>query len=231
MENPFKNSIQSVHCACSRVDGLFVPVRQLSLLLALLLFLFTLSFLGGYFLGKKHVVDDFVTKVEQDSFADQIYSSLCLLSDQDPEELRAASEEEMLAQVAELPSQEASLIALPSEVAIQEPIAQADSQPALDEKVSVSSPASQEKNPSLKKFYAQLIGFGSEPAAQTFVKRMKKKSIPLEIKQRESFTAHGKRRVWYQVVTRTFEDKELLAKLVDRISKEEKIVGVQIVTA
>ena len=37
--------------------------------------------MAGYFLGQKSGVEKFATKMEQDSLADQIYSSLCTLYD------------------------------------------------------------------------------------------------------------------------------------------------------
>ena len=85
MNNPFKKVIESVECVCNRSDGLFIPNRQVSMLIAALMMVLFITFLGGYFFGKKYMVEQFVAKVEQDSFADQIYSSLCALSEYEPE--------------------------------------------------------------------------------------------------------------------------------------------------
>ncbi len=224
MENPLKNLTEKVHCVCTRLDGLFMPSRQLSMVLAAFLLVLFLSFMGGYFLGKKHIVDDFVLKVEQDSFADQIYSSLCLLGDQDPEVLRAErdeAEEQEDQQVAQGESSELSQGAAASQTALLD-VTQEQEEKSLENNETIV------KKPAGKQYYAQLVGFGSATAAQKFAAAMNKKKLPVRIKERESVSGKGKRKVWYQVVTQAFSDRNLLADLVDRIAKEGKIKGVQI---
>ena len=55
--------------------------RQLSLLVAGLLALSFFIFISGYFLGKKRAAEEFSYKADQESLADQIYSSMCVLYD------------------------------------------------------------------------------------------------------------------------------------------------------
>jgi hypothetical protein len=81
-----------------------------------------------------------------------------------------------------------------------------------------------------KKYYAELIGFGTENAAQQFVKKLSCKGIDVEMKKRTSTTARGKKRFWYQVVTMMYEDKTEMQKIIDRIVKEEKLRDVYIRT-
>lgn len=81
-------------------------------------------------------------------------------------------------------------------------------------------------------FYAQLVGFGTQRAAQQCVARLVKKGITTLLKKRFSTTAQGKRITWYQVVTPPFADKEKLDTLVQQIKRLEKIKNhVRIVTA
>ncbi len=80
-----------------------------------------------------------------------------------------------------------------------------------------------------KKYYAQLIGFGTQQAAQRFVKKLAKKQIPVEIVKHCSRTAQGKTINWYQVVTMPYEDKQQLLNLVDSVQKTEKIQDARIV--
>lgn len=219
MNNPLKKIAESVECVCNRSDGLFIPSRQVSMLMAGLLMMFFVTFLSGYFFGKKYMVEQFIAKVEQDSFADQIYSSLCALGDYDPEELRAIAiqdQEQVEQNVYDLPTQE---------------LVQAD---AEEESIGVSD--SNECAPVVvlpensQAHYAQLIGYGTEVAAKKFAHRLLQKDIPVQVKKRISKTPKGKQRTWFQVVTQDYSDRNELDKLVDRITKEEKLKGVCIVT-
>jgi hypothetical protein len=60
-------------------NSLFIPTRQVSAFVALAIFLLGVVFMSGYFFGKKQMVDQFVVKAEQDSFADQICLVMCAL--------------------------------------------------------------------------------------------------------------------------------------------------------
>jgi len=73
-EDSFKRSEPS--CYCSSNQGLFVPNRQLSLIVAGLLFLGFCTFMTGYFLGKKNVVEQFSEKIQKEAFADQVYTTV-----------------------------------------------------------------------------------------------------------------------------------------------------------
>ncbi len=73
-EDSFKRNEPS--CYCSSNQGLFVPNRQLSLIVAGLLFLGFCTFMTGYFLGKKNVVEQFSEKIQKEAFADQVYTTV-----------------------------------------------------------------------------------------------------------------------------------------------------------
>ncbi len=203
-------------CECQRNDGLFIPTRQASAFIALACLFMLALFFGGYFLGKQHMVEHFVARVEQDAFADQIYSSLCALYDQEPDndEDDAGGDSAVAAVTEERSDVQDVAVAEQDEV----------SNGTFDEFKTMSAPVVQET----KKYYAQLVGFSTKSAAQQLVKKLANKKITVVIQSRESNTAKGKKTQWYQVVTEAFDDRVQLAKIVDRITKEENIKGAQI---
>lgn len=74
-----------------------------------------------------------------------------------------------------------------------------------------------------KFFYAQLVGFGTEPAALQCVERLAQKGIKVHVKKKLSKTAQGRHIAWYQVVTPSFEKINELDALVQQIKRLEKI--------
>lgn len=181
------------------------------------------------------MVEQFVAKMEQDSFADQIYSSLCALSEYDPEELRALAAQDQGAAVQDICedtdqdiSDNASVPVVQSETLQSQELAEnVDDQAALQDDPVVVQP---EVPVSTKSYYAPLVGYGTEAAAKNFVARLERKKISTTIKKHTSKTGKGAQRPWFQVVTRNYSDRDVLQKLVDRIAKEEKLKGVSIVT-
>jgi cell division protein FtsN len=81
-----------------------------------------------------------------------------------------------------------------------------------------------------KHYYAQLIGFGTEKAAEQFVKRLASNGVTTEIKKRVSKTVKGRTSYWYQVVTTAYANKDDLSRIVDKLVKEEKLKDVCIRT-
>ena len=82
-----------------------------------------------------------------------------------------------------------------------------------------------------EQFYkAQLIGFGTQRAANQFVERLQQKNMPVRVQERHSKTAQGKEVIWYQVTTELFNDKQELTAFVDRIQKEERLKDIRIVS-
>jgi hypothetical protein len=186
-------------------DGLFLPSRQVGLLLSGLIIAFFVFFISGYFLGKKQIADELMYKIEQESFADQVYSSLCALYDQD---LDSAQIEE----TDQLVSQDKNVLVPEKE----------------EELIINNSIEPQTESVHLgKQYYAQLIGFGTQQAADQFAQRIGK-IAQVEVRARESSTAKGRKITWYQVVTKPFNDRDSLHNAVDRITKQEKLKGVQI---
>ncbi len=188
-------------CHCSTNQGLFVPNRQLSFIVAGLLFVFFSLFMCGYFLGKKNVISQLSEKLEQDAFADHIYTTV-------------------IATQAETQKDVAPIATAIATVEITETLPQAINQEIVSESVGLLSGS---EKLSADRYYAQLIGFGTEKAAQLFIKKLAAKGIETEMRKRSSKTAHGKTSHWYQVVTIAHNNKDDLLALVEKIAKEENI--------
>lgn len=199
-EDSFKKNEQP--CYCSSNQGLFVPNRQLSLIVAVMLFLAFCIFMTGYFLGKKNSVEQFSEKMHQEAFADQVYTTV----------VTSAQENESK-------NINTLLVTDVDIVKISQPANETNNQEVI---------VAQEENSHVPEipstlYYAQLIGFGTEKAAQLFVNKLALKGIDTEIKKRVSKTVKGRTSYWYQVVTHTYTNKNELTEVVNRIAKEENI--------
>lgn len=204
-KTPVENSGSKV-CHCSDNQGLFVANRQLSFVVAILLFLAFAIFMTGYFLGKKKVVEQFAQEMHQEAFADKIYTSmLSATQEQDPTATALLVTDATVAEVIDMPLSDTSSQSINQSIAIAE-----------QEIVEVDRARD-------KLYYAQLIGFGTEKAAQLFVKKLSTKGIETELKKRVSKTAKGRTSYWYQVVTAAYSNKDDLVALVDKLAKEENI--------
>ena len=179
--NPLNiQSEETTACNCSNSGGLFVPNRQLSLIVSSLLFLFFSAFMIGYFCGKKTAIEEHQSN-----------------------------------------NYNASAAQSTQEITI------ADHHKEENNRVNINN---SDSNSDIKQYYAQLIGFGTEKAAQSFVEKLALKGIETKVQKRTSKTAQGRISYWYQVVTVPYKDRNELSLLVDTIAKEENIKGAFIKT-
>lgn len=213
-EDSFK---KNENCQCLRNDGLFVPNRQLSLIVAGLLFLAFSIFMTGYFLGKKNVVEHFSEKIQQEAFADQVYTAVV-----------TAEQENEQKSVNTLLVTDADAVDMVSEIPTQSSNQNSNEEIVVAKNTEIENTTPQDI--SVARYYAQLIGFGTEKAAQLFVNKLAAKGIETEIKKRTSKTVKGRVSYWYQVVTAAYSNKNDLVVLVDKIAKEENIKDASIRT-
>ena len=68
-------------CRCSDMSGLYVPNRHLSFVVAGIILVVFSTFMGGYFFGQKSTAEQFTHQIHQDSFVDQVYSSVFSLAE------------------------------------------------------------------------------------------------------------------------------------------------------
>ncbi len=197
--------------------GVFFTNRHLGWIVSVVILSSFFVFMAGYFLGQKKGVEKFATKMEQDSLADQIYSSLCTLYDVG-DELTENSGDSSVVEAAETNEQIALVEKNEASIASAQPQV---AEVLKDENVGEPSGAC---------YYAQLLGCGSAKTAEQFVKRWLARGVELDVQKRQSRSAQGKIRYWYQVVSGRYNKKEDLDVLVQRISSQEKLQDVRIVT-
>jgi hypothetical protein len=189
---------------------------------------------GGFFWGQKNAVASFTSRIEKESFGDQIYSSLCSLCD-----THGDTTEEVDENSAEPATDETEAALEPSDaIHPSTPLANDTINTSVDAPdVSVQSSVSPEtvtpevveESVPVTEYYAQLAGFGTIRAAQHFANHLQKKEISVIVKKRQSRSSRGKFVSWYQVVTEKFNDKGDLEALVKRLEYEEKLNDVRIV--
>lgn len=202
--------------------------RQTSILVATLCMVFGGTFLTGYFWGKRSVVVQFAQKVEQDSFADQIYASLCALYDYEPDTEEKVASNEIPTVAVQVNTEPVVVIQESNQETISQAVAPQVAENSCDEPVESLTADQQEI---LSHCYAELIGFGSENSATLFANKLLEKGYDVAVKKRISHTANSKKVAWYwyQVVTQPYQDKDALQEVVDRIAQEEKLKGIRIV--
>jgi hypothetical protein len=195
-------------CHCSNNQGLFVPNRQLSTVVAITLLLAFSIFMTGYFLGKRKAVEQFAQTMQQEAVADKIYTTMLLTS------AEALAKEDRQADTLVMYADDTIIASATINQEMSEtPI-------VMPQDVSSDVPS--------QKYYAQLIGFGTEKAAQAFTKKLFAKGIETEVKKRSSKTVKGHTSYWYQVVTAQYAHKDDLLHLVDKLTKEENIKDARI---
>ena len=195
---------QHDRCLCNDNSGLFIPNRQLSIIVAALLFLFFGFFMTGYFFGKRFYVEQITQKMTEETLADQLYSSIALSKNL---EIEGTTEK-------------------PLEIVFQDNPEEVIAVIGAQEQLQQDSKKEDEQKP--QQFYAELIGFVTEKAAQKFSQKLAAKNIETIVKTRISKTAKGKIHHWYQVVTPFYEDRETLILLTNRLAKEERLDDINI---
>lgn len=231
-------------CICTRATGLFVPNRELSYCVAGGLLGLFFVFMAGFFWGQQHAIKDFLHTLNQDSFADQVASSLYVLTDPTPELPETEQEEsgsdttdtgegENDSDNGEDDSNELDLQdTVDSSVDSNEKSIQSIEKKTSMVASSVDTPnLDTPDNENSTHYYAQLIGFGTVEAADQFVNRITRKGFPAKVEKRTSKTAKGKKVSWYQVVTDAYLDKAHLERVVQMIVWQEKLKDVRIVTS
>ena len=157
---------------------------QITGLITAMLMLYVITFLAGYFWGKKSALEEFAEQIKNESFSDKVYASLCALYDQ------------------------------PAEAGTSQTHARSVDEVPQGESISEQSEQLEEKEKPAGTFVAQLIGYGTEKQAQIYVKALERRGISAEAVTRTSVTSRGKKRVWYQVVTQPapYEETQRLAE-------------------
>ncbi len=196
----------------SALEGsLLFSNRQASWVLAIVIMVNATSFIVGYFWGKKVAAQQACYAINRESFADKIYSAVCLHQGS-PEDEQAAEEGE---------EENTAGAATGAEAEIEPP---AGPTPQL-----ASTHESEMVEETPVQYYAQLVGFHAKLQAEQFVEKLRKRTIPVILKERVSRTARGRKVVWYQVIAGPYETREKVTAIVAQLKKDEKIRDVRIV--
>lgn len=176
--------------------------RKLSLLVAGLLALSFFIFISGYYLGKKRAAEEFSYKADQESLADQIYSSVCVLydskdenedDDENDQENENLENSEVLEKKEEISQEVENVQSLPQN---------SDSQ-----------------------YVAALAGFSSATLndGKKMLQRLKARGFDVCMIERTSHGPKGQSYKWHQIVTASYSNKDELKKIVGQIAKLEHI--------
>jgi len=180
-------------------NNITITMRQLSIIVSAGLIAGFFIFISGYFLGKKRAAEEFSYRIDQESLADQIYSSMCILSDTKDE----SDEDEENSDENEI-----------SEMAKQ-------SEPK-NEMVTESSakPTENQKN-----YKITLAGFSAAQSeeASKMVARLSKKGYGARVVEIESKTPKGKSVTWYQVTAQVCANPGDLPALQQEIAKVAQV--------
>lgn len=213
------DTIVSSTCPCTSNQGLYLTMRQVSGLISALLLLMFFVFMGGYFLGQKKVLEQFSSKLEQDSLSDKIYSSLYAMydtpeNDESDTDQNDAGTDDLTDQLKVTDAQSVK------------PGHEIQKESDQNKTVQHNNSASEIK----KQYYAQLAGFGSAQPAYAFAEKLNKQAKIALVKKHESKSAKGRIRYWYQVITKLYESKEQLTQVVAKIKQEERLKDIRIVS-
>lgn len=210
---PQQETSQPCHCSG---DGFFITNRQTSMISSLLILLFMMTFISGYFWGHGKATQEFTEKLVDDSFTDKINYSFYSNFEKNP------TEPEVDADSVDTVEEDFEEV-------------ESDSQPsATTAKVEKLQEGNivipkNEQSQSDTYYYAELIGFGTLQAAQNFIQRALQHGYNIDIKQRVSKTAKGRTIYWFQAITEKLDNKDHLMDLVAKIQKTEKIKDVKII--
>jgi cell division protein FtsN len=185
--------------------GLHLEKRELNRIVALFIIIGVALFVGGYFLGQHTATEQVLNSVERDSFADQIYYSMCSAQEQKDEEDEQADEEQTNDQ--------------------QEPISNDDASQSAAVDVKEQATQIQPR----KTYYAQIAGFGQQKTAEKYAQRLKNNGFKVHVVKRISRSARGKTISWYQVVTDDFHDVQEGERVISLLRVQENLRNIALV--
>lgn len=226
----------------SERDVIYVTKKQASIALVALAIFCILMFMLGYFWGKQCVLEGFGQRITQESMNDQADYESMMQSFADRIKPTA---QEVTSDTADfsIDQDENSKIDLlrddlpdisdhfetPQENSNDKQVTVV--KPASDKnKVAQNSAANGKKNNNAasasvaKKWSALLVGFATKQSALNFVQRLANRGITVHIKTRLSKSANGKtKKMWFQIVTSSYNSKEELNEAIAQIKKTEHI--------
>lgn len=210
------NHEKNVGCATCLSHYLCMPKRHVARLSSAAIIMGILTFVLGYYIGKRNAARELVLEMQQDLLAPRNHPLLTSLHDlpqptPDNDVVFESDKKEH-----HEPSSEQASTKKEEHIHLQE------------QHTLVDGP-----------WKALMAGFGSHKAAVKCAQRLKRAGMDAVVVKRESkreSTSREKQQAldnktitWYQVVSQPFNCKQDLEKLVTMVSHKEKIVGAQII--
>jgi hypothetical protein len=192
------NDLESTH--------LIVDRKHVGKISAALVALSAVSFMIGYFQGKRQSLDLQKINLLQESISDQVNYGLTIATHDKMQSSYNLEVDGHDLNIQSVVMDDTVDHQLENEIIEAETPAEIVT-PVLNSKI---------KN---VRAYAQLVGYGSKTNALKFYNRLKNKGYPVIFKERPG---NKPKNSWYQVVTDVLDQQEL-DKLVSQIAKEEKI--------
>jgi hypothetical protein len=192
------NDLESTHLCVDR--------KHVGKISAALVALIAVSFLIGYFQGKRQNLDLQKINLLQESISDSVNYGLTIATH---DKMQSSYNLEVDGQ----------------DLNIQNLVIDDTADNLLDNEIIDEETPTEIVTPTLisktknGRAYAQLVGYGSKNNALKFYNRLKNKGYPVIFKER---TGNKPKNSWYQVVTDILDQQEL-DKLVAQIAKDEKI--------
>lgn len=205
------NSFMSSH-----KDQIVLSRRQASMIMASMVIVSLFIFITGYFLGKRTVIQDFSSNVTQSALHDQIDYLLTTQSLQSSKDDETSLDDEQ-----ELQEPESAQESMQLPTRIDAPKHETSHNSSTVQDVNKEEAINDDAKSSSQ--YACLIGFGTKPAANAFVARLKKHNVPVILKTVISKTASGKARTWFQAITPTYDSAQELQAVVNKVKRLEHI--------
>jgi hypothetical protein len=195
------NDLESTH--------LIVDRKHVGKISAGLVALIAVSFLIGYFQGKRQSLDIQKINLLQESISDQVNYGLTIATHDKMQSSYNLEVDEDL-NIQSLVIDDTDDHQFDNEII--------DATSDVTAGAEIVTPALNSKTQN-NRAYAQLVGYGSKTNALKFYNRLKNKGYPVIFKER---LGNKPKNSWYQVVTDVLDQQEL-DKIVSQIAKEEKI--------
>lgn len=213
------------NCPCKNEQGIFIVHRHAAWIVSLIIVWSFFAFISGYFLGQRALLEQFSTRLEQDSLSDKIYSSLCTLYEVDNEgEVTDNDADTSVADTSVTDTNSTEISVTDTSIERQE-LTVAD---GVKEQPSQKEERKKPEEKKMRTYYAPLAGFGSAERAYAFAKRCTDKNVKVVVKKKPSKSIKGRTHYWYQVITQPYEDKKMLMTALDAIKRTEHIRTISI---
>lgn len=197
-------------CYCKDRHSIVIDRRSASRVTSCVALGAFIVFATGYFIGKRHTIQNELESHELALFANRIQYAI-----DEQSRMAQAEEQEYSGQETKEEMVLAARLHQPEDAPID---AAPDNAPVITAHMQQHEPEQNSVH-----YVALLAGYGTQRAAQQFAQRLENKGIKAEVRTRVSKSSQKKQRKWYQVVTQKYENKQALSSLVEQLKIQERL--------